>query len=634
MQRFKQNSRNYVFPCLLLAGLMVANGRDAQAQSMRAPVPVAFGAFNDPWPAGRERWLDISDTRYTSWSTTTGSNGKYSYSINPNVVLTYDTAPSTPYFQGRIDATGLKPNFCYQLKLVGKPVHGSRGMGKTTSWKNFDGVTQPVGNTPVNGDDWANEQIGFSGRWWDDTNQSGATNTVDGLYLNSYKTPVQSGSTSVSTVYGYQFMGSFVTNEKGEAHVNFNGQYSYHIDWKSTQGGRKDVFNGIFPVNGWLIKSNPTEYYGYGATAPLKSVELWYELETARNIVNSDGTVSAKPVNFKPGTYHCRFILTEESFHASSTLGGYWKSVMATEDFSGGLPDTQAFNDIVFTIGSTATAPTAPTGLSAVAGSAEVTLQWNSTPDATSYTVKRLDSNTGNYVAIASGITTSYTDYEVLNGETYSYIVVASNAGGEGTATEPVAATPQPVLPTTPVNLSATAISASQINLTWSDSSHEDGYKIERSQDGTNFTYLGPVGSNVTSYSSTNLAANTTYYYRIYAYNSDGTSGFSEIVSQTTQAAPLATPPAAPTSLTASAVSKTQVNLSWTDRSGNEDGFIVERSLNGTSFAEAGRVGANVRTFSNTGLIGNTLYYYRVRAYNTGGQSANSNTAKIKTLNR
>jgi hypothetical protein len=634
MQTSSQKRRNG-FASLLLAGLVATHSYTAVAQSttMKAPVPVAFGAFNDPWPAGRERWLDISDAQYQDWSTSTGSNGKYSYRVNPNVVLTYDTAPATPYFQGRIDATGLKPNFCYQLKLVGKPVHGSRGMGKSTSWKNFDGVTQQVGSTPVNGDDWANEQIGFSGRWWDDTNQSGATNTVDGLYLNAYKTPVQSGSSSVSTVYGYQFMGSFVTNGKGEAHVNFSGQYSYHIDWKATQGGRKDVWNGTFPVTGWLLNSNPTFYYGYGATAPATSVDLWYELETARNIVNQNGTVTAKPVNLKPGKYHCRFILTEESFHASSTLGGYWESVLATEDFAGGVADSNAANDVVFTIGGAAVVPAAPTGFSAIAGSTQVALKWDSTPDATSYTVKRWDANFQEYVAIASGITTSYTDYEVTNGTTYSYILVASNVGGEGAATEPITATPQSVLPTIPANLTATAVSAKQIDLAWSDSSNEDGYKIERSLDGTNFTYMGPVAGNVTSYASTALTAGTTYYYRIYAYNSDGTSAYSATVSQTTLAPPPA-PPAAPSTLTVAAVSKTQVNLSWTDRSSNEDGFKIERSLNGTTFVEVDSVGPNVRTYSNTGLVANTTYSYRVRAFNQGGYSAYSNVVKIKTPNR
>jgi hypothetical protein len=90
--------------------------------------------------------------------------------------------------------------------------------------------------------------------------------------------------------------------------------------------------------------------------------------------------------------------------------------------------------------------------------------------------------------------------------------------------------------------------------------------------------------------------------------------------------------PAAPSALTATAVSQTQINLAWTDNSSNEDGFKIERSTNGSSFTEIGTVGPNVRNFSSTGLTANKLYYYRVRAYNSLGNSGYSNTASAKTL--
>ncbi|MFP3937125.1 MAG: fibronectin type III domain-containing protein [Phycisphaerae bacterium] len=74
------------------------------------------------------------------------------------------------------------------------------------------------------------------------------------------------------------------------------------------------------------------------------------------------------------------------------------------------------------------------------------------------------------------------------------------------------------------------------------------------------------------------------------------------------------TTPAAPTDLTATAVSSSQIDLTWTDNSDNEDDFRVERSLDGSSFSEIATVGANVTTYSDTGLSESTTYYYRVRA--------------------
>ena len=91
-------------------------------------------------------------------------------------------------------------------------------------------------------------------------------------------------------------------------------------------------------------------------------------------------------------------------------------------------------------------------------------------------------------------------------------------------------------VPNAPTNLTAAAVSSSQINLAWTDnSSDETGFKIERSNDGTNFTQIDVVGANVSTYSNTGLAASTTYYYRVCAYNSSGNSGYTSVANATTQ---------------------------------------------------------------------------------------------------
>jgi hypothetical protein len=92
--------------------------------------------------------------------------------------------------------------------------------------------------------------------------------------------------------------------------------------------------------------------------------------------------------------------------------------------------------------------------------------------------------------------------------------------------------------------------------------------------------------------------------------------------------------PAAPSGLTATTVSRTQINLSWADNSGDETGFKIERckTANCTNYAEISQVGANVTTFADTGLTKNTTYRYRVRAFNANGNSAYSNAASARTL--
>ena len=92
-------------------------------------------------------------------------------------------------------------------------------------------------------------------------------------------------------------------------------------------------------------------------------------------------------------------------------------------------------------------------------------------------------------------------------------------------------------IPAAPTNLVATAASRSQINLTWTDNAaNETGFRIERCKGATctNFALIATVGANVTTYSNTRLNASTTYRYRVYAYNTSGSSGYSNIAFATT----------------------------------------------------------------------------------------------------
>ena len=90
-------------------------------------------------------------------------------------------------------------------------------------------------------------------------------------------------------------------------------------------------------------------------------------------------------------------------------------------------------------------------------------------------------------------------------------------------------------------------------------------------------------------------------------------------------------PPPPPAGLTATAVSKTRVDLGWNDTAANEDGFIIERSSDGVQFAEIGRVGANTGSFADSTVSGGRTYYYRVRAFNLLGALAVSNVATVRT---
>ncbi len=88
----------------------------------------------------------------------------------------------------------------------------------------------------------------------------------------------------------------------------------------------------------------------------------------------------------------------------------------------------------------------------------------------------------------------------------------------------------------------------------------------------------------------------------------------------------------APTNLLATAVSSSQINLTWTDVSSSENGFVVERKAGADTFAVVTTLAANTTSYSSTGLNALTNYIYRVRGFVTGGASGYSNEASATTL--
>jgi len=264
----------------------------------------------------KPRFWDIDDQPLQEFIDT----GQFIYH-DQQVTLTYATHPDTPYFVGHLHARSLKPNFAYQIKLLGKPVSGERG------WGEF-------------GDDISNERLGKAGRWWEDVAAPPGPNLDDAYYEVNYQNAAPGQK---RTIYGYLYMGAFVTDEQGNADVDFSSRYSYHICWQDKQTkGQREVVAGDYTV-----QSTTAPYYGYGHPVEPRQVKLWYEYQAGRS----------REVKLPPGTYNCRFLITEETFHnlmggMDDLNGGFYQSVLTSEDFdAAGHPDNNPDNDVVFTIG-------------------------------------------------------------------------------------------------------------------------------------------------------------------------------------------------------------------------------------------------------------------------------------------
>ena len=100
-----------------------------------------------------------------------------------------------------------------------------------------------------------------------------------------------------------------------------------------------------------------------------------------------------------------------------------------------------------------------------------------------------------------------------------------------------------------------------------------------------------------------------------------------------TGGAPPPSPPTAPSNLAATPVSSSQIDLTWTDNSNDEDGFKIERKQGAGAFSEIATVGVGVQSFNNTGLSASTAYTYRVFSYNSAGNSTTPSNEFSATTN-
>ena len=270
--------------------------------------------------------------------------------------------------------------------------------------------------------------------------------------------------------------------------------------------------------------------------------------------------------------------------------------------------------------------PRAPDTLTAtVSAGGTVNLTWRDrSNDEAGFRIQRAANNvfTGATSIPVAANATTFADTTAPAGATLFYRVLAANADGDlSGASNTVTVTTQAAagVPAAPSGLAATAVSATQIDLAWTDNSNnETGFNIERSGDGATFTAAGSVGAGVTTFSVTGLAAGSQFSFRVTASNTAGVSAPSNIATATTQA-PAQGAPAAPTGVAAGTVTATSAALTWTDASNNETGFRIDRSTDGVTFVAASAVmPANTTSGTAAGLTANTVYTFRVVAIAAG----------------
>ena len=275
-----------------------------------------------------------------------------------------------------------------------------------------------------------------------------------------------------------------------------------------------------------------------------------------------------------------------------------------------------------------------PTSLTATAvSSSQINLAWTDNSLAESgYRIEQSPVDDLHFIEIAvtGPNATSYSATGLSEGTKYYYRVRAYNALAISAYSSEKNATTLWNIPVAPSGLRITSITSATVSLAWTDNANnETGFKVQRKQGATGiYTQIATPGANVTTFTDNDSALldGTRYYYKVCASNSAGDSPFSNEVNGITTMR-------TPTAFTATAVSSSQINLTWIDNSLSETGYKIEQSpVDNLHYSQIGIVGPNMTSYSATGLSEGTKYYYRVRAYNAIAISAYSSEKNATTF--
>ncbi len=527
-----------------------------------------------------------------TWAAVTGATGYklYRSATSGGTYTEIDDVTSSPY-----NNTGLSAGTTYYYKIK---AHNAGGDSEFSSFATATTVVAaPAVPTGLSASAVSSSQIDLT---W--TAGSGATSYT--LYR----------STSSGGTYSEIELEN-VTSYSNNTGLSAGTTYYYKI--KAHNAGGDSEFSSVASVT--TVVAAPAVPTGLSASAVSSSqIDLtWTAVTGATGYKISRATSSG-------GTYTEVDDVTSSPYNNTGLSAGttYYYKIKAHN--AGGDSEFSSVASVTTVVA----APATPTGLSASAvSSSQIDLTWTAGSGATSYTLYRSTSSGGTYSEIELENVTSYSNNTGLSaGTTYYYKIKAHNAGGDSNLSGEVTATTVVAAPSVPTGLSASAVSASQIDLTWTAVTGATGYKLYRSaSSGGTYTEIDDVTSS--PYNNTGLSAGTTYYYKIKAHNAGGDSEFSSVASVTTVVAA----PATPTGLSASAVSSSQIDLTWTAGSGATSYTLYRSTSSGGTYSEIEL--ENVTSYSNnTGLSAGTTYYYKIKAHNAGGDSEFSSVASVTTV--
>jgi subtilase family serine protease len=417
------------------------------------------------------------------------------------------------------------------------------------------------------------------------------------LYLNS------SGSISSETYWTPQTIDGVAYSGGGGVSKEFSGRVVPDVSYDA--GVSYDVYDSFSGGGGWITVG------GTSAGSP-----QWAGLVA----VADQGRVLAGQTTLNGATQTISALHSASSSDFNTITGG-------TTDTTGlGSPKANLLIPYLASYGSstttptpTPTAPAAPASASAAAGSSSsVTVTWSTSTGATGYDLYEVENGKDVLISTYAAGTTSAVVNGLSASTSYTFQVAAYNSGGTSGAVSAQVTTPAAaVTVTAPQSFKVSATSSTTATLSWQAVSGATGYQVYQ-WNGSVGVLIGNLPAGSSSLNVSGLAAGSTQYFYVSAYNATS-SASTAWVSVVMPAAATTSTLTAPV-LTATATSNTTGRLSWTASPG-ATGYDIYY-MKGGQTASLGSVGGGTTAVSISGMAPGTTYEFLVLAYNSTSQAS------------
>ena len=585
---------------------------------------------SSPSPSSGATNVAVSGT--LSWSTAPNDGGS---SISYDLYMGTSSSGMSLYKSGSgksCSYSGLKNGQKYYWKVI--VYNGSGKSAQSTTWnfttKDTPAPTTPSSPSPSSGA--TNVAVSGTLKWSCSPNDGGSTLSYD-LYMGT--------SSSNMTLYKSGSGTSCAYSGLSAGKKYYWKLIAYNGSGKSTQGPvwsftTKEVAAPSTP-------SSPSPSNGATNVAVSGTLSWSCSPNDGGSTLSYDlymGTSSSNMTLYKSGQ--------GKSCAYSGLANGktyYWKLIA----YNGSGKSTQSPTwSFTTTNSSTVSAPTTPSSPSPSNGAMNVgtsgTLSWSCSPNDGGNTLSYdlyMGTSSSNMTLYKSGQGTSCTYSGLSNGKTYYWKLIAYNGSGKSTqsptwsfTTTNSSTVSAPTTPSSPSPSNGAMNVGTSGTLKWSCSPNDGGSTLSYD------LYIGTSTNNMVLYKSGqgtscsySLAANTTYYWKLIAYNGSGKSTQSPTWSFTTKAATVNAPttPSSPSPSSGAMNVGTSGTLKW-NCSPNDGGSTLSYDLYiGTSANNMTLYKSGQGTSCDYSLASNTTYYWKLIAYNGSGKSTQSPTWSFTT---